>query len=150
MREFGVPLYLAALAIVLAAAGALSAQSSYTGVYLGQTSDGLGGFALFVDANQKALLIGGYLYNDDNGNALYGSCAVDINGNGYSDTNGITTSFTISTNGSVSVDGNADDGSYSYQMGGSLVSSGPFLSVSGSYSVNLSGGQTLDAIVAPN
>jgi hypothetical protein len=151
MKKFGVPLYLPALAIVLVAAGSLSAQSpSYTGVYLGQTSDGLGGFALFVDANQEALLIGGYLYNDDDGNSLYGSCAVNTNGNGYSDISGITTSFSISSDGSVSVNGSADDGSYSYPMEGSLVSSGPFLSVSGSFSTNLSGSQTLQAIVAPD
>ncbi len=147
----GVRLYFSALVVLLATAGLLRAQSpSYTGVYVGQTSDSLGGFALFVDTNQNAVLIGGYLYNDDDGDPFYGSCTVDAGGNGHSDIANVTTSFTISPGGSVSFNGSADDGSYSNQMEGSLVASGPFLSVSGLYSIDLSGGQTLTAIVAPN
>src|SRR5579872_2167672 len=126
--------------MLFALPGSLTAgSSSYSGIYLGQTADGLGGFALFVDARQNALLIGGYDYNDDNGDALYGSCAVNASGSGSSDISGITTSFTISSNGSVSVLGSADDGSYSFPMAGSLDSNGPFLSVSGSYSGEISG-----------
>jgi hypothetical protein len=146
----GVCLYLSTL-VFLAAAISLRAESpSYAGVYIGQTTDNLGGFALFVDGNQQAVLIGGYNYNDDNGDALYGSCTVDASGNGNSDISDVTTSFTISTNGLVSFNGSADDGSYSYHMEGSMASSDPFLSVSGLYSVNLSGSQTLTAIVAPD
>ncbi|MGO8698657.1 MAG: InlB B-repeat-containing protein [Limisphaerales bacterium] len=146
----GVGLYLSTLVFLTAAISLRAESPSYAGVYLGQTTDNLGGFALFVDGNQQAVLIGGYRFNDDNGDAVYGSCTVDAGGNGNSDISGITTSFTISSNGSVSLNANADDSSYSYQMEGSLVSSGPFLSVSGLYSANISGGQTVMAIVAPD
>lgn len=139
------------LGVFLATAVSLRAQSpSHTGVYVGQTSDGLGGFALFVDANQHAVLIGGYLYNDDDGDSLYGSCTVNANGTGSSDISGITNSFSISSDGSVSVIGGDDGDSYSYNMEGSLVGSGTFQSVSGFYRTNLTVSTDLEAIVAPN
>ncbi len=139
------------LGIFLATAGTLMAQSpSYAGIYIGQTSDAVGGFALFVDTNQNATLIGGYLYNDDNGNAFYGSCVVAPGGNGYSDISNVTTSFTISPSGSVSLNANDDSAAFSYQMQGYNVLSGAFLSTSGLYTVDLGGGKTLTAIVAPN
>jgi hypothetical protein len=140
--------WLSTLVIFLAAAGALRAQSpSYAGIYIGQTSDGLGGFALFVDANQQAVLIGGYLYNDDDGDAYYAACKVDASGNGSSGTDGVTSSFTISTNGSVSFIATPGGGSDSIQMAGSLVSNGPFLAVCGLYSGTVAGQKT-PAIVA--
>jgi len=150
MRKCRVLSLLPVLAVLFAVPGSLTAQStSYSGIYLGQTADGLGGFALFVNASQNALLIGGYRYNDDDGDALYGSCTVNASGGGSSDISGINTSFTISSNGSVNLLGSADDGSYSFQMAGSRDSSGPFLSVSGSYSGEISG-QTIQAIVTPD
>ncbi len=137
--------------IFVATAGPLRAQSpSYAGVYIGQTSDAVGGFALFVDTNQNATLIGGYLYNDDNGTAFYGSCVVPPGGNGHSDISNVTTSFTISPSGSVSLNANDDNAAFSYQMQGSKVLSGAFLSTAGLYTVDLGGGKTLTAIVAPN
>jgi uncharacterized repeat protein (TIGR03803 family) len=139
------------LGIFLANAGPLRGQSpSYAGIYIGQTSDAVGGFALFVDTNQNAVLIGGYLYNDDDGTAFYGSCVVDAGGNGYSDIANVTTSFTISAAGSVSLTASADDSSFSYQMQGFKVLSGPFLSTAGLYTLDLGAGQTLTAIVAAN
>jgi len=139
------------LGIFLAAAGSLKAQSpSYAGIYIGQTTDAVGGFALFVDTNQNATLIGGYLYNDDSGNAFYGSCVVGSGGSGYSDISNVTTSFTIFPSGSVSLNASADDDSFSYQMQGSNILSGPFLSTAGLYTVALGGGQTLTAIAAPD
>ena len=150
MKEYGFLLLLPILAIVLAAAACPAAASpSYAGVYDGLTGDGVGGFALFVDANQKAVLIGGEGYTN-NGDSLYASCTVDTNGNGNSDISGITVSFIISSNGSVAVNGSADNGSYSYQMEGSIVSSGSFLSVAGLYSAPYSAGVTVQAIVAPD
>ncbi|HUD46490.1 MAG TPA: choice-of-anchor tandem repeat GloVer-containing protein [Candidatus Baltobacteraceae bacterium] len=103
-----------------------------------------------MDTNQNAVLIGGYLYNDDDGTAFYGSCVVDAGGNGYSDIANVTTSFTISAAGSVSLTASADDSSFSYQMQGFKVLSGPFLSTAGLYTLDLGAGQTLTAIVAAN
>ncbi len=104
---------------------------------------------MFVDANQKAVLIGGEGYTSS-GDSLYASCTVDTNGNGSSDISGITVSFTISSDGSVAVNGSADNGSYSYQMAGSIVSSGPFLAVAGLYTAPYSASVTIQAIVAPD
>jgi hypothetical protein len=119
-------------------------------MYIGQTSDAVGGFALFVDTNQNATLIGGYLFNDAGGDAIYGSCVVDGSGNGHSDIANVTTSFSISAAGSVSLNASADDSSFSFQMLGTNVSSGTFLSVSGFYRTNLAGSTDLEAIVAPD
>ena len=150
MNKYGFLLPLSVLTIVFAAAACPAAQSpSYAGVYDGLTSDGVGGFVLFVDANQKAVLIGGEGYTGD-GDSLYASCTVDTNGNGHSDISGITVSFTISSDGSVAVSGGSDGGSYPYQMAGSIVANGPFLSVAGLYTAPYSGGITLQAIVAPD
>ena len=128
----------------------------YTGIYVGQTNDdpsGGGGFALFVDAKQQALLIGGDPYNDDDGNALYGSCSVGADGRGHSDVNGNGLSFTISTNGSAAVAVSADAGSGDYPwqwaITGYLVTSGPFLAVAGTYSVSVSG-QAVQGILSPD
>jgi hypothetical protein len=137
-------------------AAASSGTSLFTGVYLGQTNDdptGPGGFALFVDANRKALVIGGDPYNDDGGNALYGSCTVDTNGNGNSVISDESVSLKVFTNASaeVSVLAAPGSGNYPWQWDaiGYRVSSGPFQAVSGSYSGTLSG-QTIQGVLAPN
>jgi hypothetical protein len=145
-------------AVALAMTGSSTAQTrSYSGIYTGQTNDlGSGspsGFALFIDASQNAVLIGGDQYNDYGGTAFYVSCVVDANGRGSSDISGLTTSFAVSPDGSAGVSANADVGSsdypWSYSLTGNAVRNGPFQSVSGLYSGTASG-QTLQDILAPD
>jgi hypothetical protein len=130
---------------------------SYAGVYVGQTNDDPsgypGGFALFVDANQRALLIGGDPYNNDDGNAVFGSCSVSASGNGHSDISGDAVSFTIYPNGSVNLtmdaDASSEDYPWHWEITGNLVSSDPFQAVAGAYSGSASG-QTVQAILSPD
>ncbi len=154
---------LPAAAAVYAALSALSAQAQAQGefsVYVGQTNDstGAGGFALFVDAKQKAILIGGDYV--DGGNPVYASCTV-VNGNGHSDIRGgtasdvvqDTVSFTIHSDGSVNVTVNADphtdDYPWNWQVTGNVVSSGPFQAIAGYYTGSV-GGLTVEGVLSPD
>lgn len=148
-------------AAVYAALSAVSAQAQGEfNVYVGQTNDstGAGGFALFVDAKQKAILIGGDYV--DGGNPVYASCTV-VNGNGYSDIRGgtasdvvqDTVSFTIHSDGSVDVtvnaDPNTDDYPWNWEVIGNVVASGPFQAVAGYYTGSVRG-ETVEGVLSPD
>ena len=130
---------------------AFSYAVQYMGVYLGENDDdpsGPGGFALFVDAKEKALVIGGDPYNDDSGNPVYGACTVNAGGQGNSsDSKAGATSFTIHSDGSVDLA--VDASGWQWKVKGNLVTGGDFENVAGAYSASASG-QTVQGILSPN
>lgn len=122
---------------------------SYAGIYVGQPGyyDNMGnfvpsgGFALFVDNNQQAVLLGA---DTDNASALFAACPVDKSGNAWFDTNGFSGSLEIYSDGSLYGNVQPDNGNWWDGLQGNLVPEiGPFQAVDGYYAGTWSeGGKT--------